>query len=288
MNHRTQHRQHCTERTDFPLCLPVWNSLTLLWKETRGNGAKERVRVTQFCPRFQCTIQLSTEIQDASNPRKLQLSYRQEALWHAPFESALALKPDAHIEEKFPFFSGTGFFLQGRLSFLTHLLLSKLQPLWFCSPLLSYFKQSAKHLLWGLESQENVVTGDIIILMYAGPNMGEAHLWAMLSFLSVFSLGLKISLWTVLCSVSKCQNSAASGKSEIYIYDFCKFTPSATSSQAIGWQSLSRMKAVLLQTSPPLPGTTFSADRTLSFSSFPQSILICSYIPSPELEQKSL
>lgn len=107
--------------------------------------------------------------------------------------------------------------------------------------------------------KENVVTGDII-LMCARLNIGKAHLWAMLSFLSVFSQSLKIFLWAVLHSA---QNSAVSGKWEIYIYDFCKFIPSATSSQAHGWQNLPKMKVVLLQISPPLPGNTFSVDRTL-------------------------
>lgn len=263
MNHRTQYNQHCTERTDFPLCLPVCNSLTLLWKETRGNGAKERVRATQFCPRLQCPTTTHTEIQDASNPRKLKLSYRKEALWHAPFESVLAFKPDAHTEEKLPFFRGTGFpsrmtifcYLFARLQISASLVLSVSCPI--LSSLPSIFGED-----WS--DKEDVATGNIIILKCARPNIGEAHLWAMLSFLSISSLSLKIFLWTVLSSVSKCQNSAASDKSEIYIYDFCKFIPSATSSQAHGWQSLPRMKAVLLQTSSPLPGTTFSADRTLS------------------------
>lgn len=262
MNHRTQYRQLCTERTDFPLCLPVCNSLTLLWKETRGNGAKKRARATQFRPRFQCLIQLTAEIQDASKPRKLKLSYRQEALWHAPFESVIAFKPDAHTEEKFPFFRGTGF--PSRMTILCY----SFAPLQISASLVLF---PCCHILNSLPSifcedwngKDHAAMGDIILLICARPNIGEAHLWAILSFLSVFSLSLKIFLWAVLCSVSKCQNSALSDKSEIYIYDFCKFTPSATSSWAHGWQSLPRMKAALLQTSPSLPGNTFSVDRTL-------------------------
>lgn len=262
MNHRTQHSQHSTERTDFPLRLPVCNSLTLLWKETRGNGAKERVRATQFCPRFQCPIQPTTDIQDASNPRKLKLSYRQEALWYAPFESVLAFKPHALIKEKFLFFRGTGF--PSRMTIFCY----SFAPLQISASLvlfLSCLILSSLSSVFGEDwsDKENVAMGDIIILMCARPNIWEAHLWAMLSFLSIFFLSLKIFLWTVLRSVSKCQNSAANDKSEIYIYDFCKFIPSVTSSWAHGWQSLPRMKAMLLQTSFPLPGTTFSADRTL-------------------------
>lgn len=77
--------------------------------------------------------------------------------------------------------------------------------------------------IWKCISIQDRHWGEIPILVRARPNTGEACLWAMLSFLSVFSLSLKIFLWTVLCSVSKCQNEAASDKSEIYIYDFCKF-----------------------------------------------------------------
>lgn len=244
----------------------------------------ERVRATQFCPRFQCPTQLTTEIQDVSKPRKLKLSYRQEAWWHAPSESVLVFKTDAHIEEKFPFFRETGF--PSRMTIFYY----SFAPLQISASLVLFPSCLILNSLPSIfcedwSDKENVAMGDIIILVCARPNTGKACLWAMLSFLSVFCLSLKIFLRTVLCSVSKCQNEAASDSRRFTFMTsvnsyICNLIPSTWMTEP------AQDEGIVAANISPSARNHLLCRQNPSFSSFLQSILICSRILSPELEQK--